>query len=95
MHIASKRNGNVLTNFCLTALEGDGSATCDMLRLNCDLLFQAAVLEMEKRKKIEDAQIEEEQEQVKNKKKDFKKNVQVCDLALSSCLIQVFLVVCS
>lgn len=60
-----------------------------MLRLNCDLLFQAAVLEMEKRKKIEDAQIEEEQEQVKNKKKDFKKNVQVCDLALSSCLIQV------
>lgn len=66
-----------------------------MLVLNCDLLFQAAVLEMEKRKKIEDAQIEEEQEQVKNKKKDFKKNVQVCDLALSSCLIQVFLVVCS
>ncbi|XP_052681446.1 formin-like protein 3 isoform X2 [Crassostrea angulata] len=38
--------------------------------------FKAAVLEMEKRKKIEDAQIEEEQEQVKNKKKDFKKNVQ-------------------
>lgn len=52
-------------------------------------------MEMEKRKKIEDAQIEEEQEQVKNKKKDFKKNVQVCDLALSSCLIKVFLVVCS
>lgn len=49
---------------------------------------------MEKRKKIEDAQIEEEQEQVKNKKKDFKKNVQVCDLALSSCLIQVLLLVC-
>lgn len=51
-------------------------------------------MEMEKRKKIEDAQIEEEQEQVKNKKKDFKKNVQVCDLVLSSCLIQVFLLVC-
>lgn len=52
-------------------------------------------MEMEKRKKIEDAQIEEEQEQVKNKKKDFKKNVQVCDLALSSRLIKMFLVVCS
>lgn len=76
------------------ALEWDGFASWNMLVLNCDLLFKAAVLEMEKRKKIEDAQIEEEQEQVKNKKKDFKKNVQVCDLALSSCLIQVLLLVC-
>ncbi|XP_022310132.1 formin-like protein 3 isoform X11 [Crassostrea virginica] len=39
--------------------------------------FKAAVIELEKRKKIEDAQIEEEeQEQTKSKKKDFKKNVQ-------------------
>ncbi|XP_061186189.1 formin-like protein isoform X5 [Saccostrea echinata] len=38
--------------------------------------FKAAVAELEKRKKLEYAQMEEEQEQIKNKKKDFKKNAQ-------------------
>ncbi|XP_048756129.2 formin-like protein isoform X3 [Ostrea edulis] len=39
--------------------------------------FKAGVVELEKRKKMEDALYEEEQlEQIKNKKKDFKKNAQ-------------------